>query len=210
MGRGVDTELFSPNRRDTALRHQWGVDDSVPVAIFVGRLAPEKGHDTLISAWALLREKVPHAHLAIAGHGSTEGDLQDLITKHKLQDRVHLLGFRNDIPALYAQADAAALAPTAGESFGIALLEAYAAGKACVATDVGGVRDLVVDGETGFLCSEADAMAGRLQRLVTDPDLRAQLASAAQAEARAQFTVQAMARKTLALYETLPVKARPA
>ena len=91
---------------------------------------------------------------------------------------------------LYNEADLAVLAPVAGESFGIALLEAYAAGRACVATDVGGVSDLVLDGKTGFLVKPRDeaAIAAAVVRCLKDPDLRAEFAKAGRARVLEHFT----------------------
>ena len=109
--------------------------------------------------------------------------LKAIIDALHLQNRVFLLGFRNDVPHIYNEADLAVLAPVAGESFGIALLEAFAAGRACVATDVGGVRDLVVDGETGFLVQPRDeaAIAGAIVTCLKDAALRERFAQAGRA-----------------------------
>ncbi|GMV79911.1 MAG: glycosyl transferase [Planctomycetota bacterium] len=173
-----------------ALRKALGVDAAAPVVLSVGRLAPEKGHETLVRAWRIVAAQRPDAKLAIAGHGSQQESLEALIKDLQLERSVHLIGFRNDVPALYAEADLAALTPIAGESFGIALLEAYAAGKACVATDVGGVKDLVLHGETGFLVAprDAKAVAQAILECLADSGLRDKLAQAGKARVLERFT----------------------
>ncbi|MCZ7644763.1 MAG: glycosyltransferase family 4 protein [Planctomycetota bacterium] len=183
-------EPFLGARPSGALRAELGLEPGTPLVLSVGRLAPEKGHDTLVRAFRRVAAEIPAATLAIAGHGSQQEKLEALIAELGLGARVRLIGFRNDVPALYADADLAVLAPVAGESFGIALLEAYAAGKACVATDVGGVKDLVVNEVTGFLVpvGDSEAIAEALVRCLKDAALRARLAEAGKARVLEKFT----------------------
>ena len=175
--------------RDETLRNELNVAPDGTLTVSVGRLAAEKGHDTLIRAWRRVVDELPNAKLAIAGLGE-QPPLKKIIEELAQQNHVHLLGFRNDVPLLYNAADLAVLAPVAGESFGIALLEAYAAGRACVATDVGGVGDLVLDGQTGFLVQPRDelAIANALIRCLKDPELRNRFARAGHDRVLEHFT----------------------
>jgi glycosyltransferase involved in cell wall biosynthesis len=213
----VDAEritVFSPStpldeflhaRPGCGIRAQLGVPDDGFLVLSVGRLAPEKGHDTLVRAWRKVADEVPGARLAIAGLGSQQEPLERLISERSLEGRVHLIGFRDDVPALYAESDLSVLAPVGGESFGIALLEAYASGKACVATDVGGVRDLVVDGETGYLVKAGDesAIAEALLKCLRDRDRCARMAEAGKARVLERFTPAKLANTAEALFDRL-------
>ncbi len=87
------------------------------LTLSVGRLAVEKGHDTLIRAWRHVVDELPDAKLAIAGLGE-QPPLKKIIEEFSLQQHIHLLGFRDDVPMLYNEADLAVLTPVAGESFG--------------------------------------------------------------------------------------------
>lgn len=187
------------------LRAELKVPENGSLTLSVGRLAPEKGHDTLVTAWRTVADRLPGAHLAIAGLGSQHQPLLKLAEELKLEDRVHFLKFRDDIPALYAAADLAVLAPVAGESFGIALLEAYAAGRACVATDVGGVKDLVVDGETGWLVPAGNtaAIANAVVQALQDAPLRARLATVGKARVLERFTPERLGDTAERLFERL-------
>ena len=190
--------------RDGKLREELQVPPGGTLTLSVGRLVSEKGHDTLIRAWRKVADALPGAKLAIAGLGE-QPPLKKIIDELKLNDRVYLLGFRDDIPLLYNAADLAVLAPVAGESFGIALLEAYAAGKACVATDVGGVRDLVLNGETGFLVKprDVDGIANALIQCLKDPALRTRFAQAGRARVLANFTPEKLGDTAEILFRQL-------
>jgi len=175
--------------RSNLLRRELNVAPDGTLTVSIGRLAPEKGHDTLIRAWRRVANELPNSKLAIAGLGE-QPPLRKIIDELSLQHHVYLLGFRDDVPMLYNEADLAVLAPVAGESFGIALLEAYAAGRACVATDVGGVGDLVVDGQTGFLVKPRDeaGIAAAVVRCLKDTTLRERFAKEGKARVLAKFT----------------------
>ncbi len=190
--------------RGTQLRTELSVAPGGTLTVSVGRLAVEKGHDTLIRAWRRVANELPDAKLAIAGLGE-KPPLTKIIGELALQKHVHLLGFRDDVPMLYNQADLAVLAPVAGESFGIALLEAYASGRACVATDVGGVSDLVLDGETGFLVKPRDeaGIAAALVACLKDAELRERFARAGRERVLANFTPEKLGDVAEGLFNTL-------
>ena len=189
----------------SGIRKELKVAENGLLVLSVGRLAPEKGHDTLVRAFRKVVDEMPSAKLAIAGLGSQQGPLEKLIAEQNLKEHAHLIGFRDDIPALYAEADLSVLAPVAGESFGIALLEAFASGRACVATDVGGVKDLVVDGETGYLVKPRDeeAIAQALLKCLRDKDLREKMAQTGKARVLERFTPEKLGDIAEGLFERL-------
>jgi D-inositol-3-phosphate glycosyltransferase len=176
---GVDTDLFVPSDR-AAARARLGLDDR-PVLLWVGRVAPIKGLDTLLDAVALLRGTGRAVRLLVVG-----GDADEPMSEHEvsLRDRIQRLDLADSVcfvgpqpqsvlPLYYAAADVTVL-PSYYESFGMVALEAMACGSPVIASRVGGLVTTVRDGVTGFLIPEADvdALAERIGVLVADPDLR--------------------------------------
>lgn len=137
---------------------------------FVGRLDPEKGVAELGSAWPVIAGAVPGAHLVITGTGGDQS-----ILRRKLADdpRVHWLGFRRDVPAILKALDVL-LIPSRSEAFGLVAAEAMAAGTPVVATQVGGIPEVVIQDEQGILVPPRDpgALARAGIALATDPERR--------------------------------------
>lgn len=146
LGRGVDTELFDPIRRDPALRESWGADASTPVAIYVGRVAVEKNLELTVRAFDAFREVQPAARMVIVGDGPR---LESL--KLERPD-FRYAGARTgvDLAAHYASGDVF-LFPSITETFGNVVLEAMSSGLAVVAFDYAAPRLLIRSGENGWL-----------------------------------------------------------
>lgn len=136
------------------------------VWLSVGRLEPSKDYEGLLAAFRRLVEDGVDAVLQVAGEGPARSRLEGLVRREGLNGRVQLLGVRGDIPDLMASADAYVTASRA-EGLPMALLEAGASGLPIVATGVGGTRDVVVEGENGFLVppGDAGALAASMRRL---------------------------------------------
>ena len=146
LGRGVDTDLFSPARRDTSLRASWGADDRTPVLIHVGRLAAEKNLDLLVEAMDLARSVEPTTRLVIVGDGPERAMLE----RH-LPGAIFTGALRGEALARhYASADAF-LFPSLTETFGIVVLEAMASGLDCLSFDYAAGRMLIEPGVNGLL-----------------------------------------------------------
>ena len=200
----VDPEPF---RRAAAsgmrerLRRDMGWPAGLPVIGTAARLDPAKGVDVLVGAMALLRPAV-ECGCVVAGEGEDRGRLQDLIARHKLEDRVRLLGERRDIPELLSALDIFAM-PSLKEGLGSAVIESFQAGCCAVATRVGGLPELVRHEETGLLVEPGDPapLAAALRRLLDDPALRRRLAEAGRRVAAERFDPDTMVRATLAVYE---------
>jgi glycosyltransferase involved in cell wall biosynthesis len=193
-------------RRDgdrARLRLELGVGDDEPLIVAVGNLYPVKGHAVLLHALARVEANRPW-RLAIAGRGEEEAQLRALAQEHGLVDRLHLLGYRPDIPDLLAAADIFAM-PSLSEGLPLALLEAMFSGRAIVASSVGGIPDALADGDAGVLVGPGDAgeLSAALTRLLENPDLRHSLGSAAQHRAEAKFTTARMADAYEAIYRRL-------
>lgn len=151
-----------------------------PYVLGIGRLVPQKGFDVLLRAWS--KSALPDFDLVIAGDGVARAELEQLAADLNV-DAVFLGAVtRRDVPGLFRGAQAFVL-PSRHEPMGIVSLEAMAAGTPVVATRVGGVPELVHDGETGVLVPPDDvqALSAALQRVLRDADLRSRLAASASA-----------------------------
>lgn len=181
-----------------------GLSAGGPIILSVARLVWFKGLDTAIDAMARLRDAHPEARLMLVGDGELHGALAAQAATLGVSDRVIFAGERTDVPALLKIADLFVL-PSVSEGLPISLLEAMAARLPIVATRVGGIPELVVEGVTGALVEPGDApaLAAAISRYLDDP---AQMRAAGQAgrdRLTAQFSQAAMVRQTEALYGNL-------
>jgi glycosyltransferase involved in cell wall biosynthesis len=166
------------------VRTSLGLPAHAPVALCLARMEPQKRHDVLLDAWARLDGE---AVLLLAGEGRLRADLEQRCGALGLQQRVHFLGNRSDVPALLAAADVTVLTSD-WEGLPIAVLESLAAGRPVVASDVDGVRE-VLGGGGGRLVPPRNpaATAAALRELLLDPATRAESASAGLATIRRDF-----------------------
>jgi glycosyltransferase involved in cell wall biosynthesis len=187
---GIDLERFASGR--PALQGT--------VVGNVARLAAQKGHDTLLDAVPAVLDRHPEARFAIAG----DGELREALERRAQElggEHVSILGNRSDVADLLASFTVFAY-PSRFEGLCLAVIEAQAAGVPVVATPVGGIRETVVDGETGWLVpvDDAAALAERIVHVLDHPDEARRVADEAQRRAQ-RFSEQAMVERTLALYE---------
>jgi glycosyltransferase involved in cell wall biosynthesis len=186
------------------VREELGISPAAAVAILVARLDPIKDHGTALAVAARLRQTRPDFKLLIVGDGPLRADLEARVKAMELGDTVQMLGLRTDVPRLLAAADLFLLT-SLSEGIPVTLIEAMGAGLPVVATRVGGVPEVVVDGQTGLLAdaSDADALAAAVRKLLTDATLRQRLAMAGQARAAALFSQQAMHAAYARLYREM-------
>jgi glycosyltransferase involved in cell wall biosynthesis len=184
-----------------------------PRIVSVGRLAYPKDFATLLESLTLLDADYS---AALVGDGPDLAEVAAAVEARGLSDRVELLGARNNVADLLARSDVFVLS-SLSEGFPISILEAMAAGLPVVATDVGGAAEAVTDGETGMLVPAADpeALAGALEQLVADVDLRRRLGAAGRARALRLFDAPRYRAAHLDLYRRelgrlrLPTPATP-
>jgi glycosyltransferase involved in cell wall biosynthesis len=170
-----------PSTDRAAVRAALGIAQDMPVALCVARMEPQKRHDVLLDAWAAL---AGDAVLLLAGDGTLRPELARRCDELGIAGRVRFLGNRADVPDLLAAADLTVLTSD-WEGMPIAVLESMAAGRAVVATDVSGVRDLLAGGG-GLVVPRRDpaATAEALRTLLFDPAARAAAAAAGLAVSR--------------------------
>jgi glycosyltransferase involved in cell wall biosynthesis len=175
-----------------------------PMIGAVGRLEPVKGLTILLEAAASLRNRYPDLRVELAGSGTCEPRLRSLAAQLGLDAMVRFLGWRADVDALHRRWQAFAQ-PSVHEGFGLAALEAMAAGLPVVASAAGGLPELVEDGRTGFLVpvDSVEALADRLGRLLEDERLRARMGGAARRRVHECFSVDEMAARTAKVYDEL-------
>lgn len=183
-----------------AVRRELGLADSDPVVLTVARLSAEKGLSVLIRAMPEVWKRHPDAWLLIAGDGPEWAALEAQAAS--LGGRIRFLGLRSDVPRLLAAADAFAL-PSLTEGLPLALAEAMGAGVPVVASEVGGVPELIRDGESGWLVPPGDPgmLAGRIQILLSEVAQARAMARAGRERVRAEFTLDRMLGRFETLYQ---------
>lgn len=194
---GVDTARLHPALDKHSLREELGIAAETPLVAMVARFQHVKGHETFQQMARLVAQELPQARFIVAGE-ETFGVAGDVAYRDKvlaaaqadplLRDTLRYIGFRADVERVYAAADVVVCASDF-ESFGRVNVEAMACGVPVVSTDVGGTRETVQDGITGFLVPprQPAALAERVLRLLRDPALRAKMGQAARQHVLAHF-----------------------
>ena len=206
----LDEEAFDPipvpERR--RMLDELGVPEGAFVVGIVARLSPVKDHGTLLRAIASLRERIPALRCVLIGDGPERGAIEALASALGISDIVHLAGERTQPPNLHGLFDVSVLCSTT-EAFPNSVLEAMAAARPVVATDVGGTPDAVHEGTTGLLVRPSDPsrLADAILRLYQEPALRAKLGNAAATAARAGYSADAVIRQVETLYTRLAGRA---
>lgn len=200
---GVDVDRFSPiadgdqdseatRTAKNELRIELGLPTDCPLATIVAALRPEKNHRRFLSAAASTLSVHPAAQFAIVGDGEMRSELENYAEELGIQKAVHFLGSRSDIPDILRASDVFLLTSD-NEAAPVSIMEAMASGLPVIASDVGSVHEMVIEGETGFLVpTEADAFADRLSRLLSKRDVATAISRNARAHAVNNASVQVM------------------
>lgn len=197
---GIDTKTFDPARSGNGakIRESFGIPDDGKLVACVAAFRPEKGHDLLVTAFGNALEECPRAYLLLAGDGPTRHGVERLVSKLGIGSRVKFAGATDDVRALLAASDATVLASTAVETFSMAMLESMAMGVPVVATDMGGTREAVRDGETGRIVPPNDvpALTRALAHLLRDDGQRKAFGDNARKLVLERFTEEQMIQAT--------------
>jgi glycosyltransferase involved in cell wall biosynthesis len=202
---GIDLARLPPFERDRrAARAAMGFDPERRLVAQVGRLSAQKDYPTFLRAAATIAAAEPDVDFLVVGDGELRGELEALAVSLGIGGRVRFMGQRDDVPALLGGVDVLALT-SLFEGLPNVVIEAMATGAVAVATDVGGCRELIVPDETGLLVSPGDpaGVVTAVRRVLRDPALGYRLAIAARRHVEDELAVEAMARRTMARYETL-------
>ena len=203
---GIDPRAFEAPIDVAAKRRSLGVPVEGPVFIVVARLLPEKGHRHFLEALHHVRATFPQATGLVVGAGPERPELEAQATKlGLLEGGVQFLGERRDVPELLAASDVFVLPSSIREGLSISLLEAMAARKPVVVTDIGGNRETVEHGRTGLVVPPADsrALAEGLLEVLGDPARARDLAEGGRRKLDREFGVERMVRETELLYGRL-------
>jgi glycosyltransferase involved in cell wall biosynthesis len=202
---GIEGRSPTPGRD---VRAEIGIAPGAPVVGSVGALRDIKRFDVLIDAVDRVRRSRPDVRLVIAGDGDERGALEEQIARLGLGETVVLLGARGDVPDVIAAFDVAVTSSDA-EASPLSVMEYMDAGRAVVATAVGGIPEIVEDGAHGRLVPrrDPDAMGEAILALLDDPAERRRLGDAARARREAEFGLDVMVRRLEALYERLHARA---
>jgi glycosyltransferase involved in cell wall biosynthesis len=184
------------------LRSELALGPEIKLVGIVARLTAIKNHHLFFKAASLVHQRCKAVHFVVVGDGELRAELEQYVAELQLERVVHFLGWRQDVPAIYADLDLVALTSN-NEGTPVTLIEAQAAGCPVVATAVGGVPDIVSDGQTGYLVPPGDAEAlaeAILKALADDSGSMGRAARQAVAE---QFTISRLVRDMEQLYTEL-------
>lgn len=194
---GVDPAMFDPTDDRQAVA-DLGIADDEPVIGILAAMRPEKDHRLFLEAAALVLEETPTAKFLIVGDGVARQDLEQRARELGIGDHVVFTGSRFDVPQLLRSLDVFVLCSYSVECFPMALLEAMAAGRPAVCTAVGGIPEMITDGETGFLVPphNAEALAEGIGRVLDDPGLRRRMGQSARRRVETEFSLRASVTAT--------------
>jgi glycosyltransferase involved in cell wall biosynthesis len=202
---GLDLSAFADDAdragRRAAVRAQWGVGDDEDVVTLVARLVPIKRVDRFLETAALLRDR-PATRFVVVGDGELREQLRASEPARALGDRLVWAGFRRDVPEVCFASDVVALTSD-NEGTPVSLIEAQAAGVPVVSTNVGGVRSVVLDGETGHLADKPDDLAARIASILDDRERAAAMGARGRDHVLATFGVERLVGDLDRLYRRL-------
>ncbi len=203
---GIEVTPFTNARkyRDSA-RSELDIPHDAFVLSTVCRLYRPRDFPTLLRAFRVVQRTMSQAHLLVVGDGPLRMQVEKDIASLSLQEHVRVLGMRRDVPQILGATDLFVLSSRGWEGLPLSVLEAMAASLPVVASDVGGTREAVMDGQTGYLFAPGDAatLAQRLQCLAEDPVLAQHMGQQGRVRVREHFTRGRMVRETAGLYGRL-------
>lgn len=198
---GIDVEKFREQARKGSVKIGPGIGDNRVVGV-VARLEPEKGHRYFLEAAARVLEKVRDVCFVVVGAGSLAEELEQVARILGIEEKVIFTGYREDIPQLVALMDVM-VAPSLTEAFGISLIEGMCLARACVASAVGGLKEIAGDdGNAALLVppADAEAIAEKVVFLLENPGFAGAMGSRAALEVERRFGAREMAGKITELY----------
>jgi glycosyltransferase involved in cell wall biosynthesis len=199
---GVDLERYDNQEPCCTLPEEYGMEPGSQIVGVVARLEPEKGHPTLLEAWPQVLREVPDVYLLIVGEGSRRDALEAQARELRIAHRVVFTGRRDDVPAVTAALDVAVL-PSYREAQGMVILEAMALSRPVIASNVGGIPEMIEDGVTGLLVPphDAGALAAAIVRLLKNHPLADTLGRAGHDMVHDRFCIELMVSAVASIYD---------
>lgn len=204
IANGVDTRIFSPRPRRPEFRVLHNISETAPLVGFVGRLALEKGPDLFIRTAELIHKTLPNTQFLVVGEGPMEDEIRQRIGQSDLENCIHLAGVLADMQDIYPEFDIL-VSSSRSEGMPLVVLEAMAAGIPIVATDVGGVSEIIESAMTGFLAKTGDieALAHFVITIFANPRLKQAMGQAARQRVERRFPLSASVDGIAQLIRTL-------
>ena len=205
---GFDPSVLRPPSapaKPPVLRETLGIPPSAPVILTLSRFVWAKAPEAMLEVFARVHAARPESHFLIAGWGMSDAEEMGAMVRDRgLDSHVHLLGVQGDVGALMSSANVFLL-PSRVEGFPNAIMEAMALGLPVVASNVGGIPDLVRHDQDGFLheAEDVDGMAQSVLTLMADADMRARFGAAGRQRIAREFSLQKLGDRALHRYEEL-------
>jgi glycosyltransferase involved in cell wall biosynthesis len=198
---GIDVERFNPEKNTSNIRKEFPLEEDDIVIGFIGRIVPAKGLEYLLNALPYLKEEFKSIKLLIIGEGSLVEKLKEKAKKNNIFDNILFTGVRRDIPEILASIDIFVM-PSTAEGLPNSLLEAMAMGKPVVATEVGGIPELIKNGRSGLLVppKNPEALATAIRDLISNDQLAAKMGQAARNFVMNNHSIVKIAQKWQTLY----------
>jgi glycosyltransferase involved in cell wall biosynthesis len=206
---GVDLQRYNHQQPCCTLHEDYSIPEASPIVGVVARLEAEKGHRTLVDAWPLVLAAYPDAWLLIVGEGSERNSLEAQAASLGVAHRVVFSGRREDVPAVTAALDVAVL-PSYREAQGLSVLEAMALSRPVIASNVGGIPEMIEDGVSGLLVppGDCDALAGAIVRLLSDHPYADMIAKRGHDLVHDRFCIELMTSQIETIYDEAAVRLR--
>lgn len=196
---GIDTDIFNPQNVSEDLRNELGLKKENIVIGSIGVIEKDKGHRYLVESISRLKaEGITNVVCVICGTGPEESDLKEFVRAKGLDSEILFLGFRDDIPKVLKILDILALMSLTIESFSMAAVEAMAMEVSVIATNIGGIPEVIDDGKTGIIIppGNVDALCEAIKYLIQNPEIRFRMGQNGRVRVLELFTIEGNVRKT--------------
>lgn len=202
---GIDVEYFRPAPPDRDLRTELGLPPGQLLVGLISYLRSYKGHEYYVEAAKFVARQRTDVTFLIVGEGPEESRIRASIQEARLSDRIRMLGFRDDLLNVFRSLDVFVIPSVEGDTIPQVLMQALAMGLPVVSTAVGSIPDVILDGQTGFVVPprDADALAARIQSLLSDASLRTSMGKQGRAVVERSYSLDRMLDELERVYKNV-------